>query len=119
MLAERSTLTWNFYVATVLLRLTYQVWEKNDFGFNSFQKIIFFIFPHLIAFGSKFDIDVKFVKDNLGSSILSKLGKSHIPNKLSAFWFWRRSVLKGFYHILSYMGMTAIWLCDQISINFG
>ena len=59
MLAERSTWTWNFSIATVLLRLTYQVREKNDFGFNSFHKNIFFIFPHLIAFGSKFDIDVK------------------------------------------------------------
>ena len=42
--------------------------ENNDFGFNSIQKINFSSFSHLNALGSKFDLDVKQVKVNLGSS---------------------------------------------------
>ena len=41
--------------------------ENNDFGFNSIQKINFSKISHLNAIGSKFDLDVKKVKVNLGS----------------------------------------------------
>ena len=33
--------------------------KKNDFGFNSIQKINFSIFSNLNAFGCKFDLDAK------------------------------------------------------------
>ena len=39
--------------------------ENNEFGSNSFQSIVFFNNPHLIALGSKFDPDIKV---DLGSS---------------------------------------------------
>ena len=42
--------------------------ENNDFGLNSFQKKKFSKKSHLNALGSKFDLDVKKVKVNLGSS---------------------------------------------------
>ena len=42
--------------------------ENNDFGLNSFQKMKFSKKSHLNALGSKFDLDVKYVKVNLGSS---------------------------------------------------
>ena len=43
--------------------------ENNDFGLNSFQKMKFSKKKsHLNALGSKFDLDVKKVKVNLGSS---------------------------------------------------
>ena len=39
----------------------------NDFGFNSIQTFNFQFFSNLNALGSKFDLDVKLVKVNLGS----------------------------------------------------
>ena len=42
--------------------------ENNDFGFNSIQKSTCPKISHLNAIGSKFDLDVKKVKVNLGSS---------------------------------------------------
>ena len=40
---------------------------NNHFGFNSVQKINFSKYSHLNLLGSKFDLDVKYVKVNLGS----------------------------------------------------
>ena len=42
--------------------------ENNDFGFNSIQKINFSKNFTYNAIRSKFDLDVKYVKVNLGSS---------------------------------------------------
>ena len=43
--------------------------ENNDFDFISFKKYQFFqFFSHFTELGSKFDLGVKYVKDNLGSS---------------------------------------------------
>ena len=51
---------------------------------------------------------------------LNKLGRPHIPDatyqvpRSSAFWFWRRRFLKGFYHI--WAGRPS-WSCDQDHLN--
>ena len=42
--------------------------KNNDFGFNSFQKINFQKCSHLNALASKFNLDAKSIKVNLGSS---------------------------------------------------
>ena len=42
--------------------------ENYDFGYNSIQKINFSKKSHLNALGSKFDLNIKYVKVNLGSS---------------------------------------------------
>ena len=51
---------------------------------------------------------------------MNKLGRPHIPNatyqvpRSSAFWFWRRRFLKGFYHIWAW---PPSWSCDQDRLN--
>ena len=51
---------------------------------------------------------------------LNKLGRPHIPDatyqvpRSSAFWFWRRRFLKGFYHIWAWQPS---WSCDQDHLN--
>ena len=51
---------------------------------------------------------------------LNKLGRPHIPDatyqvpRSSAFWFWRRRFLKGFYHIWAW---RPSWSCDQDHLN--
>ena len=69
-LAERPRVNldlWNLFIAIVTLDLTYQVRIKTLASVvlkkSNFQK-----FPRLNALGSKFDLDVKLVKVNLGSS---------------------------------------------------
>ena len=69
-LAERSKVNldlWNLFIAIVSLGQTYQVrimtLASTVFKKSTFQKNF-----HLNALGSKFDLDVKWVKVNLGSS---------------------------------------------------
>ena len=51
---------------------------------------------------------------------LIKLCRPHIQNatyqipRSSAFWFWRRRFLKGFYHIWAW---RPYWSCDQDHLN--
>ena len=51
---------------------------------------------------------------------MNKLGRPHIPDatyqvpRSSAFWFWRRRFLKGFYHIWAW---RPSWSCDQEHFN--
>ena len=51
---------------------------------------------------------------------MNKLGRPHIPNvtyqvpRLSAFWFWRKRLLKGFYHIWA---CRPFWSCDQTNLH--
>ena len=58
---------WNLFIAIVSLGLTYQVKIMTKAS-TVFKKITFSKKSHLNALGSKFDIDVKKVKVNLGSS---------------------------------------------------
>ena len=106
------------------LKLIYSHWpiwfnisrENNDFGLNSFQKM---------KFSKK--IPFKCIRKQiwpwsyvgqgqLRFNILNKLGRSHIPNatyqvpRSSAFWFWRRRFLNGFYHIWAW---RPSWSCDH------
>ena len=69
-LAERSKVNldlWNLFIAIVSLGLTYQkrivTNASTVFKKSTFQKV-----SHLNALGCKFDLDVKKVKINLGSS---------------------------------------------------
>ena len=45
-----------------------------------FKKTTFQMFQFLNALESKFDLDVKWVKGNPGSSFEKKLGRPYIPN---------------------------------------
>ena len=51
---------------------------------------------------------------------MNKLGRPHIPDatyqvpRSSAFWFWRRRFLKGFYHIWAW---RPSWSCDPDHLN--
>ena len=51
---------------------------------------------------------------------MNKLGRPNTPNatyqvpRSSAFWFWRRRFLKGFYHIWAW---RPSWSCDQDHLN--
>ena len=58
---------WNLFIAIVSLGLIYQVrimtWASTVFKKSTFQKI-----TNLNALGRKFDLDVKKVKVNLGTS---------------------------------------------------
>ena len=87
--------------------------EKNDFGFNSIQKINFsnnFTFKcnqkHLTLMLSR--------SRSTSDHHLNKLGRPNIQNvtyqvpRSSAFWFWR--FLKGFYHIWA---CRPSWSSDQ------
>ena len=68
-LAERSKVNldlWNLFFSHCHIRLN-KPSENNDIGFSSFKKINFSKISHLNALGSKFDLDVKQVKVNLGS----------------------------------------------------
>ena len=66
-----------FYSEKNIVTEIHEVWIKtvfrltissdyNDSIFNSFQNIIFSKKSHLNALGSKFDLDVKYVKVNIG-----------------------------------------------------
>ena len=70
-LAERSKVNLdlpNLFIAIVSLGLTYQV-RIMTLASSVFKKINFSKkTSHLNALGSKFDLDVKYVKVNLGSS---------------------------------------------------
>ena len=60
-LAERSKVDldlWNLFIAIVTLGLTYQV-RIMTLASVVFKKSTFKKFPHLNAFGSKFDLDIK------------------------------------------------------------
>ena len=73
--------------------------ENNDFQFFNLSPP-----PHLNAFRNKFDLDVKSVKVYLGA-LFEQFGRPTILNATYrfpwslAFWFWRRHILKCFYHI--------------------
>ena len=76
--------------------------KNNHLGFNSIQKINFSKQKsHLNALGSNFDLDV---------------GRPNTPNatyqvpRSSPFWFWRRRILKGVYHIWAW---RPSWSSDQ------
>ena len=51
---------------------------------------------------------------------MNKLGRPNTPNatyqvpRSSAFWFWRKRFLKGFYHIWAW---RPSWSCDQDHLN--
>ena len=119
---QRSTLTFELVYNHCLI--SFNISRKgNHFGFNSIQKINFSKKSHLNALGSKFDLDVKEAKVNLGSSqttSLNKLGRTNTPNatyqvlRSSAFWFWSRRFLKGFYHIWAWRPSL---LCIQNILN--
>ena len=91
--------------------------ENNDFGFNSIKKSTF---PKN---KNKFKANLTFMLSRTRSTYdhhLNKLGKPHIPNvtyqvpRSSAFWFWRRRFLKGFWHIWT---CRPSWSCDQANLN--
>ena len=68
-LAERSKVNldlWNLFLAIVTCDQTYQV-RIMTLASVVFKKSTFQKFPHLNALESKFDLDVKPVKVNLGS----------------------------------------------------
>ena len=59
-------LTFEAFYSHCLIRFNISS-ENNDFGFNCFQKINFSKKFSFNALGSKFDLDVKYVKVSLGS----------------------------------------------------
>ena len=85
--------------------------ENNDFGFISNQKITFSKKKsHLNAIESKFDLDIKLVKVNLGSSFEQTWKAPHpqcyIPStNITGFLVPEK---KNFKESLPYMGVAAI-----------
>ena len=65
MRGQKSTLTFEAYLQPLPLNISS---ENNNLGFNSIKKSTFQKMSNLDALGSKFDLDVKQVKVNLGSS---------------------------------------------------
>ena len=104
---------WNLFIAIVSFGLTYQV-RIMTLASTVFKKINFQKNSHWNALGSKFDLDVKYVKVNLGSSF-EQTYRPHIHNatyqvpRSSAFSF-RRRFLNGFNHIWAWWPS---WSCDQ------
>ena len=120
-LAERSKVNidlWNLFLAIVTLDKTYQV-RIMTLASIVFKKSTFQNFSQLNALGSKFDLDVKEVKVNPGSLfeqtwLAPKPNATYQVQRSSAFWFWKRGFLKGFYHICAW---RSSWSCDQKYLN--
>ena len=73
-------------------------------------------FSYINALGSEFDLFATRSKVNLASSFEQKLGRawyadaSYQDSRSPVVWFWRRRLLKGFYHIWVWQ---PCWMTDD------